>query len=713
MLIRLLLILIPGFAAAIGNAQCFLAPTEVCVGDCGPLFYLGDDPPGTTYDWSISCGTITNDTLANPHTVCFDTAGTCIIQVIINIPGEDPDTCVQEVSVLPHSEFEISAIICEDDSIEINGSYYTPGIYSDTIFGGAVNGCDSILLITVTFTPPDTVGENYTGCEGDGYSVVINGTLYDESNPVGTEIITGSDGCDSLIVQIELVYNPAVTGQENYVGCQGDSFTVVVNNVIYNESNPSGVETLTALNGCDSIVTINLIYFPHHFDTISYSGCSGDGFSIMVGDTIYNEENPTGTDTVYGGCDTIIIIDLHFDTLLASLALSGNQLCATPGGLSYTWYTCDSIPLADTTECITVSGTGCICVVVDNGSCIDTICQEYQVCDLFCGIEGPGSACLGDSVLFTLSGNAGQEAVINWTITLDTNTVLTYNDRDSLLLALNRSGCFPVEVSVEDDGCVTNCLDTICIVEKSLADLCCSQITCDTCADLIVYLFGTSPWTIAISDGSTVDTISGITNSVYHYLACPPFDTSILYTLLWIMDGNGVCEGGIITDTASLYIEERPDAAIEIRGDTLCALQDGVEYEWTDCDNGTHLSSDACYVPSVSGCYCLTVQTLLTDCVDTSCVDIIISGDHFPGHDHNIKMWFDHAEHSIVVRGIDLSGDDITVQLSDIQGRLFSYESIHTDTEQSRIYLDKNMPGGLVLTIYSGKFVTSMMIFTN
>ena len=41
-------------------------------------------------------------------------------------------------------------------------------------------------------------------------------------------------------------------------GCSGDDFEVIVNDITYNESNPSGSETLTAVNGCDSIVTIDL-----------------------------------------------------------------------------------------------------------------------------------------------------------------------------------------------------------------------------------------------------------------------------------------------------------------------------------------------------------------------------------------------------------------------------------------------------------------------
>lgn len=47
---------------------------------------------------------------------------------------------------------------------------------------------------------------------------------------------------------------------EDYVGCQGDGYSVLINGVQYDENNPSGLESLTNIAGCDSIVTINLEY---------------------------------------------------------------------------------------------------------------------------------------------------------------------------------------------------------------------------------------------------------------------------------------------------------------------------------------------------------------------------------------------------------------------------------------------------------------------
>src|SRR5215210_90670 len=99
------------------SSQCFInAPLQVCSGDCGPIFWLINDPPGTTYAWSIDCGTITNPTLANPHTACFETAGICRIDVLVTRPGQPTDTCTRHVLVQPTSSESLVEIICYGDS---------------------------------------------------------------------------------------------------------------------------------------------------------------------------------------------------------------------------------------------------------------------------------------------------------------------------------------------------------------------------------------------------------------------------------------------------------------------------------------------------------------------------------------------------------------------------------------------------------------------
>ena len=112
----------------------------------------------------------------------------------------------------------------------------------------SASGCDSIVTVALNFDAPNTGSETYTGCTADGYSVVVNGTTYNEGNPSGTETLTNALGCDS-VVTVALTFNATSTGNENYTGCAGDGYSVTVGGTLYNEGNPSGTETLVNGDG--------------------------------------------------------------------------------------------------------------------------------------------------------------------------------------------------------------------------------------------------------------------------------------------------------------------------------------------------------------------------------------------------------------------------------------------------------------------------------
>ncbi len=83
------------------QSNCISTVATACLGECHAVTYVGNASPNANYQWSISCGTITNPTQQNPHTACFLTPGICTIQLIVQEPGLPPDTCVVEVNVFP------------------------------------------------------------------------------------------------------------------------------------------------------------------------------------------------------------------------------------------------------------------------------------------------------------------------------------------------------------------------------------------------------------------------------------------------------------------------------------------------------------------------------------------------------------------------------------------------------------------------------------
>ncbi len=210
---------------------------------------------------------------------------------------------------------DINYIGCQGDGyqIEVNGTTYWEGNPNGVESLLTQNGCDSIVVIDLIFYETATRQITYNGCEGDGYSIEINGNIYNESNPVGVEHIFNDIGCDSII-QVNLDFAATTYYSINYVGCTGDGYFIEVNGIVYDEFNPSGIEILPNVNGCDSIVTIELIFMENSTSDITYFGCIGDEYSVSINGNTYNESNLSGVEILQNvyGCDSIININLVF-----------------------------------------------------------------------------------------------------------------------------------------------------------------------------------------------------------------------------------------------------------------------------------------------------------------------------------------------------------------------------------------------------------------
>ena len=186
------------------------------------------------------------------------TAG--IYQDTLTAAGGCDSIIVLTLEVIDIIETNINETICQDDSFTFNNqNLSTAGIYQDTLT--AANGCDSIIILNLNINPNTVSTVVYEGCEEDNYSILVGSTTYNEANPTGTEILTNATGCDS-IVSINLVFNPNLNSEVTYIGCEEDGYEVVVNGATYDEFNPIGTEVLTTSKGCDSTVTINLVFNP-------------------------------------------------------------------------------------------------------------------------------------------------------------------------------------------------------------------------------------------------------------------------------------------------------------------------------------------------------------------------------------------------------------------------------------------------------------------
>jgi gliding motility-associated-like protein len=112
-------------------------------------------------------------------------------------------------------------------------------------------GCDSIIVLTVTIKPTAQTNITQTICQGS--SVVFNGNTLITTG-VYKDTLSTSLGCDSIIT-LSLIVNPVKQTTQNPVICQGNTITVGTHTY-----SVSGIykDTLRTSLGCDSIVTTNL-----------------------------------------------------------------------------------------------------------------------------------------------------------------------------------------------------------------------------------------------------------------------------------------------------------------------------------------------------------------------------------------------------------------------------------------------------------------------
>lgn len=203
----------------------------------------------------------------------------------------------------------INANICAGSSYNFNGRQLnSSGNYKDTLT--ALGGCDSIITLQLSITEPSTGSIHASICPGGSYG--FNGHQLTEAGNY-TDTLTAANGCDS-IVTLTLQVNSILTTNLIDTICQGNTYNFNGQNLA-----ATGVyyDTLTARGGCDSIVTLNL--------TVSHNGASTINATICVGSTYLFNGVPIGATGTYfealsgiNGCDSIVTLQLVVNSFITT-----------------------------------------------------------------------------------------------------------------------------------------------------------------------------------------------------------------------------------------------------------------------------------------------------------------------------------------------------------------------------------------------------------
>lgn len=228
------------------------------------------------------------------------------------------------LSYYPVASSNIQSSICPGDSVLFGSIWHSiPGVYHDTLPGASAMGCDSMVALTLTNTPPSTSSLNALACPGDsvlfgGLYYSLPGTYYD------TVLLGASNGCDSIAA---LVLSSGITDTLlTITACEEYNFngTQLLSSGVY-------LDTLTNAIGCDSLIVLNLTVNPATAGTITATTCGSFNFN---GTFLTASGNYTDTLTGSLGCDSIVALSLtvieESDTVLAVTACDSHWFA---GGL--------------------------------------------------------------------------------------------------------------------------------------------------------------------------------------------------------------------------------------------------------------------------------------------------------------------------------------------------------------------------------------------
>ncbi len=383
---------------------------------------------GQTYNFN---GTILTTTGTYKDTVPSNDGCDSVITLNLNVNNSFYDTLQQT--------------ICSGKTYNFHGQILnTAGTYHDTIV--LQSGCDSIFTLILSILPNTQSTITQTICSGKSYN--FNGNLLTQTGTYSDTLVS-SIGCDSVIT-LQLTVTPPIQNHFSVKICPGETYTFEGRTI---DSEGTYTDTLQTALGCDSILILDLIAVATLDTTINVAICKGttydfNGVTLSVSGTYY--------DTIQSSrsCDSVITLILSISSFPVANMVGDTHVCenevvqlAATGGSIYIWST------GETTETIqfTAVSNVTVSVVVFLNTCRDTATRQIIVSAPLQASAGNDISSIPGNVV-TLDASGGD--TYNWINTQG----LSCTNCPSPNLTVTQKDIYCVEVSngnaCKDTACV-------------------------------------------------------------------------------------------------------------------------------------------------------------------------------------------------------------------------------------------------------------------
>jgi gliding motility-associated-like protein len=314
-----------------------------------------------------------------------------------------------ELIVLANSSYAFSDSICNGSSYVFGSQTLTQaGTYSRTI--PAANGCDSVITLNLIVKPTASGTLNQTICAGSSF--FFNNQNLTQAGTY-TQTLSAANGCDSMVtLNLTVLPNAAFSFSDSI--CNGSSYAF--GNQILTQAGTYS-KTIPAANGCDSLITLNLKVLPVFSSTTNVAICNGESFTYL-NEPLYDAGVYTFTLSALNGCDSIVTINLSVGTKpklnivsLQNPACNGSSngsidLAATNGTLPYE-FSINNNAFSQQNSFTNLPAGSYTLIVKDANTCADTLQTSLT--------EPPAvlppanivsdTVCAGESATLQASGN--------------------------------------------------------------------------------------------------------------------------------------------------------------------------------------------------------------------------------------------------------------------------------------------------------------------
>jgi len=369
------------------NYELTAAITEdqtICVGGSTTLQVTAEGSLSVPYTYNWSTGDNTPEITVSP-----DVTTTYSVSVTDNCGGQTQELEVT-VTVANEIEVELDAAVCAgetyllpDGSEADESGAYTFQYLTD-------QGCDSIVIINLDVLDIPETFVDASVCAGDSYELP-DGSVENSAGEYAVTL-TSVDGCDSVVVvNLSLISIPDTFVDVSI--CEGQSHELQDGSTV-NTAGEYPV-TLVSANGCDSTVVTALQILPNAMYEIDVSICPGESYTLPDGEIADEEGTYTSELQSSIGCDSTIVVNLSLNPeyeITVNESLCGNNGFTLPDG-TVVFDTGDY-------EVTLTTANGCDSIITINLSIqnLTVIESEHAICS-------PATYTLPDGTVVSQSGS--------------------------------------------------------------------------------------------------------------------------------------------------------------------------------------------------------------------------------------------------------------------------------------------------------------------